>query len=124
MGIFDKFRRKTSVQRTIPYLKWYDLASRRPGLDVITRFEHPERGLLATGRAINGRISVGDELSASDGAAYLIREIERLRYDVPESCRAVSSVDPGEDIALVLTGGGLDSLEKTRELLRLEPGDI
>lgn len=124
MDIFKKLRRSMSVSGIAAGNKWRELCGSRPGLDIMARIEHPERGLLATGRVVNGRVSAGDMLTGQDGTEYRVEQIELLRYGVPAPSRFVGSAGLGEDVALALSGGSRQALDGTREILLLEPGDI
>ena len=123
MGIFDRFKKNKPAESSVSAGQWNELARSRPGVDVMTRFEHPSRGLLVTGKVLNGSIYTGDRLSSQRGQACIVREIELLRTDIPELQRIVSRADPGDDAAVVVEGCALADLDRVRELLRLEQGD-
>lgn len=124
MGIFNMFKKNKTVESSVSVAQWNELAGSRPGVDIMTRFEHPSRGLLVTGKVLNGSIYMGDRLSSQHGQTCTVQAIELLRADVPESQRMVSRADPGDEIAVVVEGCALADLDRTRELLRLEQGDI
>lgn len=120
--MFELFRRKRPDPEPHEYAAWDQLFREKPGIDILTRMDVPGRGLVATGRVLNGDVYVGDVLSNRHRAAFTVREIERLEGvggAMPES-RFVQAARAGENVAFTLEGGTLEQLGRSRELLRLD----
>lgn len=120
--MFELFRRKKPDQDPYEHTAWDQLFREKPGIDILARMDVPGRGLVATGRILNGDVYVGDVLSNRYRAMFTVKEIECLEGAggaMPEQ-RLVQAARAGENVALTLEGGTLEQLERSQELLRLD----